>query len=54
MQRPEFGDAAAQYLALVCERGVLAVVNGQARDVTARCIEEFVIANEQAGTVQRF
>ena len=44
----------ARYLTLVCERGVLAVVNGQARDVTARCIEEFVTANEQAGAVQRF
>jgi hypothetical protein len=54
LKLPELGDAAAQYLTLVCERGMLAVVQGQARDVTARCIEEFLAVNEQAGAVQRF
>jgi hypothetical protein len=54
LRRPEFGDGAGDgYPMLACERGVLIVVNGQARDVTARCLDDFITDHERRGEFQR-
>jgi hypothetical protein len=54
LRRAEFGDGAGDaYPMLVCERGVLIVVGGQARDVTARCLDDFIADNERRGAFQR-
>ncbi len=55
LRRPDFGnDAADSYPLLVCERGAVIVVNGAARDVTERCIDDFIKLNKEAGTLQPF
>ncbi len=48
------GGAVDHYMALVCQRGVLIAVNGVALDVTARCIDDFVVFNQESGKLQRF
>jgi hypothetical protein len=54
LRRPEFGDGAADaYTMLVCERGILIAVGGQARDVTARCVAEAIAESERVGAFQR-
>jgi hypothetical protein len=55
LRRRDWGDnTASSYPMLVCQRGALLLVNEQVRDVTARCIDDFVTFNEQAGTLLRF
>ena len=55
LRRRDWGDnTASSYPVLVCQRGALLLVNDQVRDVTARCIDDFVTFNQQANTLQRF